>query len=109
MTKGDMAIVEGVIAALGEDSLALPVIGVMGSSTIYMGSATGRTSVSQTSYVKRVAALMSSRDVPGINLWSARITQVMVRGTLVIIHLNRSVSLKEVDSEMAREARKLLN
>ena len=109
MAKGDMAIVEVVIVAPGEDSLALPVIGVMGFLTTYMGSATGRTSVSQISYVKRVVTLMSSRDVPGINLWSARITRVMVRGILVIIHLNRSASLKEVDLQMVTEARKLLN
>ena len=109
MTKGDMAIVEVVIAALGEDSLALPVLGVMGSSTIYMGSATGRTIVSQNLYAKRVAALMLSRDVPGTSHWSIRITRVIRRGILVIIHLNRSVNLKEVGLEMVREVRKLLS
>ena len=50
MTVG-MAIVEVAIVALGEDSLAPPVIGVMGFLTTYMGSAIGRANVSQTSYV----------------------------------------------------------
>ena len=63
MTKGDLAIVEAIIVALGEDSLAPPVIGVMGFSTIYMGSAIGRANVTLISYVKRVADPMLQRDV----------------------------------------------
>ena len=109
MTKGDLAIVEAIIVALGEDSLAPPVIGVMGFSTIYMGSATGRTIVSQNLYAKRVAALMLSRDVPRTSHWSIKTIRVMCRGIMVTIHLNRSVNLKEVGLEMVREARKLLS
>ena len=66
MTVG-MAIGEAVIVAPGEDSLAPPVIGVMGFSTIYMGSATGRTNVPQISYVRRVVDPMLNRDVQGTN------------------------------------------
>ena len=60
MTKGDQAIVGVIIVALGEVSQALPgnVTGVTGLSITYMGSATGKTIVSQNLYAKRVAALM---------------------------------------------------
>ena len=66
-TKGGMTVgmetVEAAIVALGVDSLALPAIGVMGFSTIYMGSAIGRANVTLISYVKRVADPMLQRDV----------------------------------------------
>ena len=70
-TKGGMTVgmetVEAAIVALGVDSLALPAIGVMGFSTIYMGSAIGKANVTLISYVKRVADPMLQRDVRGTN------------------------------------------
>ena len=70
-TKGGMTVgmetVEAAIVALGVDSLALPAIGVMVFSTIYMGSAIGRANVTLISYVKRVADPMLQRNVRGTN------------------------------------------
>ena len=66
-TKGGMTVgmetVEAAIVALGVDSLALPAIGVMGFSTIYMGPAIGRINAPLNSYVKRVVDPMLRRDV----------------------------------------------
>ena len=58
MIKGDQAIVGVIRVALGEVSQAPPrsVFAAMGPLTIFMGSATGKITVSQKLYVKHAAA-----------------------------------------------------